>query len=100
MSASGGQYPMRRDGVADRVEHSMPAQIVVEVASRHAVKALHPAFPSAVIRIDVLHMKRRTAHANALSEIDRLVRDAAILGIALIDRRAIGAQHGFSFQTM
>lgn len=96
MCASGGQRFMRRDRGADRVEHWMPSQIVVEVARRYAAKALHPAFPPAVIRIDVPHMKRWTA----LGEVDRLMRDASILGVALVDRRAIGAQHRFPFQAI
>ena len=85
MTASGGQQTVRRRRVADGVEHPMPSQIVVEVASGHTMETLHPAFPSAVVGVDVLHMERGTSHANALGQIDWLMRDAAMLGIALVD---------------
>src|SRR5680860_962506 len=100
VSASGSEHTVRRRRVADGVEHSVPSQIMIEVASGHAVESLHPAFPSAVIRVDVLHMERGSPYADALGEIDRLMCDAAGLGIAPVDRRAIGTQHGFPFQTM
>src|SRR5680860_815571 len=100
MTASSGEYAVRCRGIADGVKHSMPAQIIVEITSGHAVEAHHPAFPSAVIRVDVLHMERGTSHADALSKIDRLMRHAAMWGVALVNRRAIGTQDGFAFQTM
>jgi len=78
----------------------MPSQIVVEIASGHPVEALYAALPSVAVRIDVLHMKRRASYTHALGEIDWLMRDAAILGVALIDRRSVDAQHGFALQTM
>jgi len=71
----------------------MPSEVMIEVACGDPMEAFHPAFPSAVIRIDVLHMKRGASNANALGQIDRFVNNTAMLGVALIDGRPIRAQH-------
>src|SRR5680860_842048 len=96
VSASGSEHTVRRRRVADGVEHSVPSQVMVEITSSHAVETCHPAFAPTVVGVDVLDMKRGTSHADAPGEIDRLMRDAAIMGIALINRCAIGTQHGLS----
>lgn len=91
---------MRCEFIAEGVEHAMPSEIVIEVAGGHTMETLHPALPSAVIGVDVLYMKRRSAHANTLSEIDGLMNEVAISGVAPVHRCAIRAQHRCTIQTM
>ena len=98
MAASGSQNSVRRCRMTDSVEHAMPSEVMIEVTRGDPMEALHPAFPSTVIRIDVLHMKRGASDANALGQINRFVNDTAMLSVALIDGRAISAQHRFPFQ--
>lgn len=100
MTASGCQHVVWRSGFAHGVEHPMPAEIMVEVASGHGMKAFHPALPPTVIGVDVLHMKRRSTHANALGEVDGFVDHAPVGSVALINRGTIGTQNRLPFQAM
>jgi len=99
MAPSGSQDTMQRWRISTSVEHAMPSEVVFELAYDDSVEAFHPTFPSAVISIDVLSMKRVVSDANALDQIDRFVNDTAMFGVAQIVGRGLGTQHRLAVQT-
>ena len=73
------------------VQAAKPAQIVVQVAGGHAVKAVEPLLEASVIGVDILDM-HGSVDAQARAEVDGVVGNTRVLRELAVGRIAVTHQ--------